>query len=107
MPGPTGEDATSGPSAADGASRAAQGDVARPLGAGRLPELARKAERAFNDNVEKLRNQSREARQAANEQLEHARTLVIDRVQERPFTTTLAVLGAGFLIGVLFAGRRR
>ena len=45
--------------------------------------------------------------EAATEQLEHARTYVIERVQERPFTTTLAVLGAGFLIGVLFAGRRK
>lgn len=109
MPGPTGEDAPQGPSGADDGASAASGQAAgagtgRPPGDERLPELARKAERAFNDNVERLRNQTREA---ANEQLEHARTYVIERVQERPFTTTLAVLGAGFLIGVLFAGRRR
>jgi ElaB/YqjD/DUF883 family membrane-anchored ribosome-binding protein len=73
----------------------------------RLPELARQAERAFNENVERIRTQSREAANAANEQLEHARTYVVERVQERPFTTTLAVLGAGFLIGLLFAGGRR
>ena len=81
-------------------------DATTPLG-DRLPELARKAEQAFNENVERLRTQSKEAKEAATEQLEHARTYVIERVQERPFTTTLAVLGAGFLIGVLFAGRRR
>ena len=73
----------------------------------RLPELARQAERAFNENVKRLRTQSREAATAANEQLEHARGYVVERVNERPFTTTLAVLGAGFLIGLLFAGRRR
>ena len=73
----------------------------------RVAELARQAERAFNANVERLRTQSREAAEAANEQLEHARAYVVDRVQQRPFTTTLAVLGAGFLIGLLFAGRRR
>lgn len=72
-----------------------------------LPELARRAERAFHDNADKLRGQSREAAAAASEQLDTARMYVIERVQERPFTTTLAALGAGFLIGLLFAGRRR
>jgi ElaB/YqjD/DUF883 family membrane-anchored ribosome-binding protein len=72
-----------------------------------LPELARRAERAFHDNADRLRSQSREAAAAAGEQLDTARMYVIERVQERPFTTTLAALGAGFLIGLLFAGRRR
>ena len=73
----------------------------------RLPELARQAERVFQDRAGRLKSQSREATEAANEQLEIARTYVVERVQERPFTTTLAVLGAGFLLGLLFAGRRR
>jgi ElaB/YqjD/DUF883 family membrane-anchored ribosome-binding protein len=73
----------------------------------RIPELARQAERVFQDRAGKLRAQSKEAAQAANEQLETARTYVVERVQERPFTTTIAVLGAGFLLGLLFAGRRR
>jgi ElaB/YqjD/DUF883 family membrane-anchored ribosome-binding protein len=72
-----------------------------------LPELAQRAEKAFRDNADRLRTQSKEAAAAAGEQLETARTYVIQRVQDRPFTTTLAVLGAGFLIGVLFAGRRK
>ena len=72
-----------------------------------LPELRTRAEKAFRDNADKLRTQSKEAAQAAGEQLDTARMYVVDRVQERPFTTTLAVLGAGFLIGLLFAGRRR
>jgi ElaB/YqjD/DUF883 family membrane-anchored ribosome-binding protein len=72
-----------------------------------LPELARRAERAFLDNAGRLRNRSREAASAAGEQLDTARMYVIERVQERPFTTTVAALGAGFLIGLLFAGRRR
>jgi len=61
----------------------------------RVAELARQAERAFNENVDRLRTQSREAAQAANEQI------------EQPIAVTLAVLGAGFVIGLLFAGRRR
>jgi ElaB/YqjD/DUF883 family membrane-anchored ribosome-binding protein len=72
----------------------------------RLPELARRAERAFNENVDRLRTQSREATELANQQLEQARTYVIERVNERPFGTTMAILGCGFLIGLLFAGRR-
>jgi ElaB/YqjD/DUF883 family membrane-anchored ribosome-binding protein len=72
-----------------------------------LPELRNRAEKAFRENADKLRTQSKEAAQAAGEQLDTARMYVVERVQERPFTTTLAVLGAGFLIGLLFAGRRR
>ena len=82
-------------------------DAVRKRPAGALPELARRAERAFQDNAGRLRNQSREAATAAGEQLDTARMYVIERVQERPFTTTVAALGAGFLIGLLFAGRRR
>jgi hypothetical protein len=76
-----------------------------------LPDLAKKAERVlqdvFQDKAENLKSQSREAAALAGEQLETARTYVVERVQERPFTTTLAVLGAGVLIGLLVAGRRR
>jgi ElaB/YqjD/DUF883 family membrane-anchored ribosome-binding protein len=72
-----------------------------------LPELKKKAERALNQGVEQLRGQARVAADRAGEELEHARLYVVDRVQERPFTTTLAALGAGFLIGLLFASRRR
>lgn len=72
-----------------------------------LPELARLAEQVFQDKAELLKVQSKEAAAAASEQLETARTYVVERVQERPFTTTLAVLGTGFLLGLLFAGRRR
>jgi hypothetical protein len=61
----------------------------------------------FHENAGRLRTQSREAASAASEQLDTARMYVIERVQERPFTTTLAALGAGFLIGLLFAGRRK
>ncbi|MEO6340990.1 MAG: hypothetical protein ABIO39_13175 [Caulobacteraceae bacterium] len=72
-----------------------------------VPELKRAAERALREGLGQFKGQSRETMDAAGEQLENARLYVIDRVQERPFTTTLAALGAGFLIGLLFAGRRR
>ena len=72
-----------------------------------LTELARRAERILHGRAQRLKSQSREAATAADAQLETARTYVVERVQERPFTTTLAVLGAGFLLGLLVAGRRR
>ena len=106
MPAGNGVGGTTGDST-DASTGAGKSEGLSALAAERLPELARRAEQAFNENVDRLRTQSREAADKANEQLEHARTYVVERVQERPFTTTLAVLGAGFLIGLLFAGRRR
>lgn len=76
-----------------------------------FPELARQARDLFDEGVERLRGQVREggkdARDAAGEQLENARLYVVDRVQERPLTVTLAALGVGVLVGLLFAGSRR
>jgi ElaB/YqjD/DUF883 family membrane-anchored ribosome-binding protein len=71
------------------------------------PELARTAQKAFADGVDQLRHQSRDATDQAGEQLDTARLYMVERVQERPFTATLAALGAGFVLGLLFAGNRR
>ena len=43
----------------------------------------------------------------AGESLENARVLVVEGVQERPLTATVAALGVGFLLGVLLSGSRR
>ena len=72
-----------------------------------LPELARRAERVFYEGVDQIKAQAREKLGVTDEHLDSARLYVVERVQERPFTTTLAALGAGFLIGLLFAGKRR
>ena len=73
-----------------------------------FPEIARQARDLFDSRVEQFRGQSQEAADVAGEQLESARLYVVDRVHERPLTTTLAAAGVGFLIGVLLAagGRR-
>jgi ElaB/YqjD/DUF883 family membrane-anchored ribosome-binding protein len=86
-----------------------QGDNRKPAAGaeGRLPDFARMAERLLQDKAGRLKAQSREAAVVANDQMETARRYVVERVNERPFTTTLSVLGAGILIGILFAGRRR
>jgi ElaB/YqjD/DUF883 family membrane-anchored ribosome-binding protein len=101
MPASNGADASDVRRLADDAQRLAES--AREV----LPGLAKRAEKVFHDNAGRLRTQSRDAASAASEQLDTARMYVIERVQERPFTTTLAALGAGFLIGLLFAGRRK
>ncbi len=77
-----------------------------------FPEFAKQARDVFETSVDQFRgqfrDQGREAADVAGEQLENARLYVVDRVHERPLTTTLAAAGVGFLIGVLLAsgGRR-
>ncbi len=71
------------------------------------PELTRTAQKAFTDGVGQLRGQAIDAAGQAGDQLDSARLYMVDRVQERPFTATLAALGAGFVLGLLFAGNRR
>jgi ElaB/YqjD/DUF883 family membrane-anchored ribosome-binding protein len=71
------------------------------------PGLKKQARRLVEDRAQAVKSQSRDAANVAGEQLEAARAYVVERVQERPFTTSLAVLGAGFLLGMLVAGRRK
>ena len=87
-------------------ARRAQGHVRDAV-----PELAGRARELLDDGVERLRGQlraqSQEAADAAGEGLETARLYVVDRVQERPLTVTLAAVGVGVVLGLLFAGSRR
>ena len=76
-------------------------------GRGVVPELARTAQRAISDGLDHLRSQGEDAASAAGDQIDDARHYVVDRVQDRPLTATLAALGAGFVLGLLFAGNRR
>ena len=71
------------------------------------PEIARSAQKAFDEGVDQLRRQSKDLTDTAGEQIDTARLYMVERVQERPFTATLAALGAGFVLGLLFAGNRR
>lgn len=71
------------------------------------PELVRQARELFDERFVNLREQGREAASVAGDQLEDARAFMVDRVQERPLTATLAALGVGFLMGLLISGSRR
>ena len=70
-------------------------------------ELAQRAERVVQDGLEKLRVQSRVYAEEAERSLENAQKYVVERVHERPLTTTLAALGVGMLVGLMLGGRRR
>ena len=72
-----------------------------------LPKLKGEARKAFDDGVEQLRGQVHDAADQAGEQFDTAKLYMVERVQERPMTATLAALGAGFVLGLLFAGGRR
>jgi ElaB/YqjD/DUF883 family membrane-anchored ribosome-binding protein len=70
-------------------------------------ELAQRAERLVQDSLEKLRVQSRAYAEDAERSLENAQKYVVERVHERPMSTTLAALGVGVVLGLLLGGRRR
>ena len=76
-----------------------------------LPQLARqgsaRAREVLDEQVGRWRGKSGEYAEAAGEGLENARVYVVERVQERPLTVTVAALGVGFLLGALLAGSRR
>ena len=72
-----------------------------------LPKLTKNARKAFDDGVEQLRDQARDAADQAGDQVDTARLYMVERVQERPMAATFAALGAGFVLGLLFAGGRR
>ena len=72
-----------------------------------LPKLKTDARKAFDDGVDQLRTQASDYADQAGDQFDTARLYMVERVQERPLTATLAALGAGFVLGLLFAGGRR
>ena len=88
-------------------------DTRQAARAGRAaaPDLARQAsDRArdlLGDRADKWRGQAEELADHAGDNLESARVYVVERVQERPLTATLAALGVGFLLGALLSGSRR
>ena len=72
-----------------------------------INELARRAEKAIQSGLNDLRGRSRDYADVAGEQFDVAQRYVVDRVQERPITATLAALGVGVLVGLLLAGRNK
>ena len=69
-------------------------------------ELGDRIEKLFKDSLDVLRTQSRTYADTAGEQLGTAQKYVVEHVQERPLTATVAALGVGVLIGLLLSGGR-
>src|SRR5207253_1424728 len=67
----------------------------------RIAEMARRAERVFNEVTQTLRSQSRVYADTAGEQFDQAQRYVVERVKSRPVTATLAGLGLGLLLGAV------
>ena len=72
-----------------------------------LRALTERLEKAVQDALEIARTRSKIYAEGAGEQLETAQKYVVERVQERPLTATVAALGFGVLIGLLLSGRNR
>ena len=73
----------------------------------KLADAAKRAESLMRDSVETLRAQTRAYADTAGERLETAQKIVVEHVRERPLSSAMTALGAGIVIGVLLAGRRR
>ncbi len=86
------------------------------------PEVAKRARKVVDEQVDAVRSQATEqletARQLAQEQLEIARELaeaqienarvyVKAQVTERPLVSTLVAVGVGFILGAMLTGSRR
>ena len=71
-----------------------------------LREVIERLEKAVQDGLELFRAQTKTYASTAGEQIDVAQRYVVERVQERPMTATVAALGAGVLIGLLLAGGR-
>jgi ElaB/YqjD/DUF883 family membrane-anchored ribosome-binding protein len=71
-----------------------------------VQELAKRAERAIHEGIESLRSQSRGYADTAADRFDTAQRYVVDRVHEKPLTSTLTALGVGILVGMLLSGRR-
>ena len=69
-------------------------------------DLADRVEKLVKDGLEALRVQSRTYADTAGEQLGTAQKYVVEHVQERPMTATVAALGVGVLIGLMLGGGR-
>lgn len=67
----------------------------------RVADLAQGAQRAMGERVGQVRDQYGRLTETAVDQFGNARTYAVDRIQDKPVTSVLAVLGVGVVLGVL------
>lgn len=66
-----------------------------------VADFAATAQKAAGERLGQVREQARVYGGTAVDQYGQARTYVVGRVQERPVTSALAMLGVGVVLGVL------
>lgn len=78
-------------------------DIKEKIGEGRqaIGEFARTAQAGLGERAGQLREQARDYGDGALEQYGQARTYVVERIQDKPVSAVLAVLGVGVVLGVL------
>jgi len=67
----------------------------------RAADLAQNAQRVVGDRFGQVRDQYGRLSETAVDQFGNARTYAVDRIQDKPVTSVLAVLGVGVVLGVL------
>lgn len=67
----------------------------------RASEFAKTAQSAVSGGVGRAREQARHYGDLTSEQYGQARTYVVERIQDKPVSAVLAVLGVGIVLGVL------
>lgn len=67
----------------------------------RVADLAENAQRAVGERFGQVRDQYGRLTETAVDQFGNARTYAVDRIQDKPVTSVLAVLGVGVVLGVL------
>ena len=66
-----------------------------------VSDFAQNAQRLAGERLAQVRDQARTYGEGALEQYGQARTHVVERIQDKPVTSVLAVLGVGVVLGVL------
>lgn len=72
-----------------------------------IQDLARRAEKAIQEGIDTLRNQSRGYVDTAADRFDTTQRYVVDKVHERPLTAALTALGVGVVVGLLLSSGRR
>lgn len=66
-----------------------------------IGEFARNAQHSLGERAAYVRDHARAAGDGALDQYGQARTYVVERIQDKPVSAVLAVLGVGVVLGVL------
>jgi ElaB/YqjD/DUF883 family membrane-anchored ribosome-binding protein len=73
----------------------------------KLTDLAQRAELAARERIEELRERARTYYDDGRVRVDDASRFIIEQVNEKPLKSAAVAVGAGVILGLLLAGRRR